>query len=443
MKNETNILLSQPGAVALRQTLDSMNAVDIAEELEELDKPEIVKTYRLLSKDKAADVFSYLNPDAQQSIIESITDREISSIIDELFLDDAVDFIEEMPANVVKRVLANVTPDRRNLINQFLQYPEDSAGSIMTIEYVDLKSEMTVADAFSHIRKTGEDKESIYTSYVTDNARKLIGFVSTKDLLLADEENKIGDIMEPNVISVGTHDDREEMLSNFRKYGFMSMPVVDSEDRLVGFVTFDDAFTVQEEETTEDFERMAAMSHSEEPYLKTGTFRLSSHRLPWLMLLMIFATITGEIVSWFEDSLAVLPALVAFVPMLMNTGGNAGTQSSTMIIRGMALDEIKLPDVWRVMGKETVVSLLCGVVLIATTLVSVLVFGEGIVLALTVCLAMLATIVMSNIIGSLLTFGAKAIKMDPAVMAAPLLTNIIDAAALLVYFSLAKVIMRI
>ena len=443
MKNETNILLSQPGTLALRKTLDGMNAVDIAEELEELDKPDIVKTYRLLPKDKAADVFSYLNSDAQQSIIESITDREISSIIDELFLDDAVDFIEEMPANVVKRVLANATPDRRNLINQFLQYPEDSAGSIMTIEYVDLKSEMTVADAFSHIRKTGEDKESIYTSYVTDNARKLIGLVSTKDLLLADEESKIGDIMEPNVISAGTHDDKEELLSNFRKYGFMSMPVVDSEDRLVGFVTFDDAFTVQEEETTEDFEKMAAMSPSEEPYLKTGAFKLSSHRLPWLMLLMIFATITGEIVSWFEDSLAVLPALVAFVPMLMNTGGNAGTQSSTMIIRGMALDEIQLSDAFRVMGKETVVSLLCGVVLIATTLVSVLVFGEGMVLAVTVCLAMLATIVMSNIIGSLLTFGAKAIKMDPAVMAAPLLTNIIDAAALLVYFSLAKVIMGI
>jgi len=443
MKNETNVLLSQPGAYALRQTLDGMNAVDIAEELEELEKPDIVKIYRLLSKDKAADVFSYLNPDVQQSIIESITDREISSIIDELFLDDAVDFIEEMPANVVKRVLANATPDRRNLINQFLQYPEDSAGSIMTIEYVDLKSEMTVADAFSHIRKTGEDKESIYTSYVTDNARKLIGLVSTKDLLLADEESKIGDIMEPNVISAGTHDDKEELLSNFRKYGFMSMPVVDSEDRLVGFVTFDDAFTVQEEETTEDFEKMAAMSPSEEPYLKTGAFKLSSHRLPWLMLLMIFATITGEIVSWFEDSLAVLPALVAFVPMLMNTGGNAGTQSSTMIIRGMALDEIQLSDAFRVMGKETVVSLLCGVVLIATTLVSVLVFGEGMVLAVTVCLAMLATIVMSNIIGSLLTFGAKAIKMDPAVMAAPLLTNIIDAAALLVYFSLAKVIMGI
>ena len=443
MKNETNILLGETNRAALRRMLDSMNVVDIAEDIEELEKPDIVKIFRMLSKDKAADVFAYLNPDAQQDIIESITDSEISSIIDELFLDDAVDFIEEMPANVVRRVLAIATPDRRDLINQFLKYPEDSAGSIMTIEYVDLKSGMTVAEAFSHIRNTGEDKESIYTCYVTDSARKLIGMVSAKDLLLADQESKIGEIMEPNVISVGTHDDKEILLSNLRKYGFISMPVVDSENRLVGFVTFDDALTAQEEETTEDFERMAAMLPSEEPYLKTGVFKLSKHRIPWLLFLMIFATVTGEIVRIFESSLAVLPALVAFVPMIMNTGGNAGTQSSTLIIRGMALDEIKQSDAARVLWKETLVSLLCGAVLIVTTYVSVLVFGEGTTLAITVCLAMLATIIMSNIIGSLLTFGARVIKVDPAVMAAPLLTNIIDAAALLVYFSLAKFIMGI
>jgi len=443
MKNETNILLSEIDRAALRRMLDNINPVDIAEDLEELEITDIIRIFRILSKDKAADVFAYLSPDVQQDIIESITDREISRIIDELFLDDAVDFIEEMPATVVRRVLANATADRRNLINLFLQYPEDSAGSIMTIEYVDLKSGMTVADAFAHIRNTGEDKESIYTCYVTDSARKLIGMVSAKELLLADQESVIGDIMEPNVISVGTHDDKETLLSSFRKYGFISMPVVDSENRLVGFVTFDDAFTVQEEETTEDFERMAAMLPSEEPYLKTGVFKLSKHRIPWLLFLMIFATVTGEIVRVFEDSLAVLPALVAFVPMLMNTGGNAGTQSSTLIIRGMALGEIRLSDVVRVLWKETMVSLLCGVVLIATTFVSVIVFGEGSILAITVCLAMLATIVLSNITGSLLTFGAKAIKVDPAVMAAPLLTNIIDAAALLVYFSRAKVILRI
>jgi len=443
MKTEKTNSLAQPDRAALRKTLDSMNVVDIAEELEELEKQEVVKVFRMLSKDKAADVFAYLTPDVQQDIIEAITDREIGGIIDELFLDEAVDFIDEMPANVVKRVLANVTPDRRDLINLFLQYPEDSAGSIMTIEYVVLKSGMTVADAFIHIQNTGEDKKSIYTCYVTDSARKLIGLVSAKDLLLADQESMIGDIMEPNVISAGTHDDKEELMNSFRKYGFISMPVVDSEGRLVGFVTFDDAFTIQEEEATEDFEKMAAILPSEDPYLKTNVFELSKHRIPWLLVLMIFAAITGEIVARFESSLAVLPALVAFVPMLMNTGGNAGTQSTTLIIRGMALGEIKLSDVAVVLWKELLVSLLCGLVLFATTFISVLSFGEGAVMAMTVCLAMLAIIILSNIIGSLLTFGAKAIRMDPAVMAAPLLTNIIDAAALIVYFNLAKLIFRI
>ena len=443
MRNDKINLLNGPNRAALRQILDEMNVVDIAEELEDLEKPDVVKVFRMLAKDKAADVFAYSDPDIQQSIIEAITDREIGGIIDELFLDDAVDFIEEMPANVVRRVLANVTPDRREMINLFLQYPEDSAGSIMTIEYVDLKSGMTVADAFTHIRNTGEDKESIYTCYVTDSARKLIGMVTAKDLLLADQGSLIGEIMEPNVISAGTHDDKEELMNSLRKYGFMSMPVVDSESRLVGFVTFDDAFTIQEEEATEDFEKMAAMLPSEEPYLKTGVFKMSKNRVPWLLLLMIFAAITGAIVERYESSLAVLPALVAFIPMLMNTGGNAGTQSSTMIIRGMALNEIELSDVARVLGKELLVSLLCGVVLIATTFISVIIFGEGTIMAITICLAMLATIIMSNIIGSFLTFGAKVIKVDPAVMAAPLLTNIIDAAALVVYFSLAKAILRI
>ena len=443
MKNEKNKLFNETNHCTLRSILDSMNAVDIAEELEDYEKQDVVKVFRMLSKDKAAEVFAYLEPDIQQGIIEVIADQEIGGIIDELFLDDAVDFIEEMPANVVKRVLANVTPGRRDLINFFLQYPEDSAGSIMTIEYVDLKSGMTVAEAFQHIQNTGEDKENVYTCYVTDNARKLIGMVTAKDLMLADQDSTIGEIMEPNVISAGTHDDKEELMNSFRKYGFISIPVVDSEGRLVGFVTFDDAFTVQEEEATEDFERMAAMLPSEEPYLKTGVFKLSKHRLPWLLFLMIFATITGEIVARFESSLAVMPVLVAFIPMLMNTGGNAGTQSSTLIIRGMALEEIELSDATRVLWKELLVSLLCGAVLVVTTFLSVLPFGEGVKTAMTVCLALLATIILSNIIGSLLTFGAKSIKMDPAVMAAPLLTNIIDAAALIVYFSLAKVILQI
>ena len=443
MKTENNISLNEPDRAALRQLLNEMNVVDIAEGLAELEKPDIVRTFRMMPKDKAADVFAYLEPDIQQSIVEAITDREIKGIIDELFLDDAVDFIEEMPANVVRRVLANATPDRRELINQFLKYPEDSAGSIMTIEYVDLKSNMSVADAFIHIQNTGEGKAIIYICYVTDKARKLIGTVSAKDLLLADQDSTIGEIMEPNVIFARTHDDRETLSNSFRKYGFVSMPVVDSEDRLVGFVTFDDAFTIQEEEATEDFEKMAAMTPSEEPYLKTGVFKLSKNRIPWLLLLMVFAAVTGEILKRFEDSLQVLPALVAFFPMIMNTGGNAGTQSSTLIIRGMALDEIKLPDVLKVLWKETLVSLVCSAILIATTFVSVLVFGVGLKVAVTVCVAMLATIIMSNVLGSLLTFGFKALKMDPAVMAAPLLTNIIDAAALIIYFNLARAILQI
>lgn len=443
MKKENGISLNEPDRAVLHQMLSEMNVVDIAEGLEELETQDIVKAFRMMPKDKAADVFAYLDTDIQKSIVEAITDREIRHIIDELFLDDAVDFIEEMPANIVSRVLANTTPDRRELINKFLQYPEDSVGSIMTIEYVDLRSGMTVAEAFTHIQNTGEGKESIYICYVTDRERKLIGTVSAKDLLLADQDSIIGDIMEPNVISVKTHDDKEELTNDFRKYGFVSMPVVDSEDRLVGFVTFDDAFTIQEEEATEDFEKMAAMLPSEEPYLKTGVFKLSKNRIPWLLLLMVFAMLTGEILARFEDSLAVLPALVAFFPMILNTGGNAGTQSSTLIIRGMALDEIKPHDVGKVLWKELLVSLLCGVVLVATSFVSVLVFGEGSMIAVTVCIAMMATIAMSNVTGALLTFGAKALKMDPAVMAAPLLTNIIDAAALVIYFNLARAIMKI
>ena len=436
-------MLKESSRAALRQMLGEMNVVDIAEEFDELEEEDVIRVFRILPKDKAAEVFSYLNPDVQQGIIEVITDREIGGIIDELFLDDAVDFIEEMPADIIKRVLANITPDRRKDINRFLKYPEDSAGSIMTIEYVDLKSPMTLADAFSYIQRTATDKETIYTCYVTDNMNKLIGIVSARTLLLADQESTVGDIMEPNVIFAYTHDDREELLASFNKYGFIAMPVVDNEEHLVGIITFDDVFTVQEEEITEDFEKMAAMSPSEAPYLETSIFEHVKHRVPWLMFLMIFAALTGNLVELYEDSLAVLPALVAFVPMLMNTGGNAGTQSSTMIIRGMALGELDTPDMLAVLWKELLVSLVCGAVLTISTYISVLFFGEGNMLAITVCLALVATIIMSNIIGSLLTFCAKVFKMDPAVMAAPLLTNIIDAGSLIVYFTLARIILHI
>ena len=436
-------LLMESSRTALREKLDNMNSVDIAADLEDLEEQDAVKVFRILSKEKAADVFAYLDPDIQQNIIAAIADREIGGIINELFLDDAVDFIEEMPANVVKRVLANVTPGRRELINHFLQYPEDSAGSIMTIEYVDLKSHMTVADAFARIRSTGMNKETIYTCYVTDSARRLIGLVTARTLLLSPKESSIKDVMEPNVVYAKTHDDQEGLINSFRKYGCLAMPVVDSEDRLVGIVTYDDALTVQEEEATEDLEKMAAMLPSEEPYLKTNVFTMAKNRILWLVLLNLSVFLTGAIVSGFEEMLAILPALVAFMPLLMDTSGDAGSQSSTLIIRGMALDEIAMSDAMRILFKELRVSLICGGVLAIVNCARVMIFGYDFATAVTVSIALLVAIIMSKTAGGLLPLGAKLIKLDPAVMAGPVLTTIVDAASLIVYFNLARIIMHI
>jgi len=443
MKTEIIGLLQESNRAALRQMLEGMNAVDIAEEFEDPDERDAVRVFRLLPKAKAAEVFSYLDPDVQQSIIEAITDREISGIIDELFLDDAVDFIEEMPANVVRRVLANATADRRDLINHFLQYPEDSAGSIMTIEYVDLKGEMTVEDAFARIRSTGTNKETIYTCYVTDSERRLIGMVTARTLFLAPKESLIKDIMEPNVMYAKTHDDKEELVNNFRKYGYLAIPVTDSEDRLVGIVTFDDAFTVQEEEATEDFEKMAAMLPSEEPYLKTGIFTLSKNRILWLLLLNLSVFITGAIVESFEEMLAMLPVLMTFMPLLMDTSGDAGSQSATLVIRGLALGEVRLPDALKVFSKELRVSLICGGILAVVNCARVMLFGTDFITAVTVSLALLAAIILSKVAGGLLPLGAKLVKLDPAVMAGPVLTTLVDAATLIVYFNLARVILRV
>jgi len=445
MKNADELLglLMEPNRTALREKLDSMNPVDIAADLEDLEEQDAVKVFRILSKDKAADVFAYLDPDIQQDIIEAIADREIGGIINELFLDDAVDFIEEMPANVVKRVLLNVTPGRRDLINNFLKYPEDSVGSIMTIEYVDLKSHMTVADAFSRIRRTGMNKETIYTSYVTDNERRLIGLVTARTLFLSPKESLIKDVMEPNVMFARTHDDQEGLTNNFRKYGYLAIPVVDSEDRLVGIVTYDDAFKVQEEEATEDLEKMAAMLPSEEPYLKTGVFAMAKNRILWLVLLNLSVFLTGAIVAGYEEMLAILPALVAFMPLLMDTSGDAGSQSSTLVIRGMALDEIKMSDAIKVLFKELRVALICGGVLAIVNCARVMIFGYDFPTAVTVSLALLAAIILSKTAGGLLPLGAKLIRLDPAVMAGPVLTTIVDAASLVVYFTLARAIMHI
>ena len=427
----------------LKETLKNANPVDVAEGLEELDAEQAIKLFRMLPKDNAAEVFAYLSRDMQQDIVNAIKDHEISRIVDELFLDDAVDFIEEMPAGVVKRVLSNLPKDKRQIINNFLKYPEGSAGSIMTIEYVDLKEFLTVAQAFERIRRDGVDKETIYTCYVIDAERRLLGAVSAKTLLLASPDDTIGDIMERDVIFASTIDDKESIANDFRKYGLLAMPVVDNEQRLVGIVTVDDVLEIQEEEATEDFELMAAMSPSDEPYLKTSIWAMTRNRLPWLLLLMLTATITGSIISGFEDALAVMPILVTFIPMLMDTGGNAGSQSSTLVIRGMALEEISPGDVFIVWWKELRVSVLCGVALAAVNFGRVMLFDADASVAVSVSIALCATIILSKSVGCLLPLFAKKIRLDPAVMASPVITTIVDAGALLIFFAISKAILHI
>jgi magnesium transporter len=436
-------VMSQQECAEVKARLESMNTVDIAEELEELDEQAAVKHFRMLSKDAAAEVFAYLSRDVQQRVVEAITDREISGIVDELFVDDAVDFIEEMPASVVKRVLANVAKDKRDIINHFLKYPEDSVGSIMTIEFVDLKAGWSVADAFADIRKTGLDKETIYTCYVIDTNRKLLGTVSARALMLADREQPITEIMNTNIISAHTTDDKETLALAFSKYDLLAMPVVDNEHRLVGIVTVDDAFEVQEEEATEDFELMAAMSPSEDPYLKTSVWRLTRNRVIWLLLMMLSATLTGAVISVFETALALLPALVAFIPMLMGTGGNAGSQSATLVIRGMALDEIRIADIGLVLWKELRVAALCGAALVAVNFVRVWLSNGDVMIAATVSLALYATVFVAKSVGCMLPMAAKKMKLDPAVMASPVITTIVDTLTLIIFFSLAKIIMHI
>lgn len=427
----------------MKDILKTMNAADIAEELEAMEEKETILIFRMLPKDAASEVFAYLSSDVQEKIISAVRDHEIKDIVDELFVDDAVDFIEEMPANIVKRVLENVPAGKRDIINQFLKYPEDSAGSVMTIEYIGIKEHFTVRETYSYIREKGVDKETIYTCYVIDSERRLIGTVSVRTLLLAQFEDTIGDIMDTLIISAKTDDDKEQLANDFRKYGLLAMPVVDNENRLVGIVTVDDVLTVVEEEATEDFEIMAAISPTDEPYLKTSVWNMTKHRLPWLLLLMLSATLTGSIISGFEEALAVLPALVAFIPMLMDTGGNSGAQSSTLVIRGMAVDELSLPDVWRVLWKETRVALVCGLALSAVNFIRIVLLGQGIMMGLAVSMALLCTVILAKSVGCLLPMIAKKLRMDPAVMAAPVITTVVDAGALLIFFGIAKMIFGI
>jgi magnesium transporter len=426
----------------LKRLISGMNTVDIAEIFEGLDREKVIQLFRILPKAIASDVFAYADSDQQQIIIEALTDTEIGEIMNKLFVDDAVDFLEEMPANVVKRALQNAQSEKRKIINQILQYPEDSAGSIMTTEYVDLREDATVREAFDDIRNIGVNKETIYTCYVIRRDRLLVGVVSAKTLMLARPHERIGDIMDTNLVFAQTTDDQEAIADQFQKYDLLVMPVVDKEQRLVGIITVDDIVEVIVEESTEDIEKMGALTPSDEPYLKTGIFRLAGNRILWLLVLMLSATITGGIISDFTEGLAVLPILMAFIPMLMDTAGNAGSQSSTLIIRGMALGEIGMKDVIRVVWKEIRVAALCGLALGSVNLVRVyLMNGKDFKLSLTVTLSLFCTLLVAKIIGGLLPIFAKRVKIDPAIMASPLITTIADAMSLIIYFSLSKAIL--
>ena len=439
---EIKELLETKQYTRLRQYLAELNDADIAGLMDELEEEELLKVFRILPKDLAADVFSYLDLDNQHMIITSLTDREAANIINNLMADDAVDMLEEMPANVVKKLLANATPEVRRDINHLLRYPEDSAGSIMTVEYVDLKEALTVDQAIERIRKVGVDSETINICYVLDAQRKLVGTVALRYLLLSQGDEIIGDIMHENVISINTLMDQEEVARQFKKYDFTSIPVVDNENRLVGIITVDDIVDIMEEETTEDMEKMAAIVPSDKPYMKTGVCETFKKRIPWLLLLMISATFTGHIITSFEEALSVYVALTAFIPMLMDTGGNAGGQASVTVIRGLSLGEIEYRDVPRILWKEIRVAVLCGVALAAANFVKLMLLDRvGLYVALVVCITLAVAVLMAMIVGCLLPIVAKRIGFDPAVMASPFITTIVDALSLLVYFQVATMIL--
>ncbi len=428
----------------LKEMLAAMEPADIAYLYDEMPEQNMPLLYRLLPKELAAEVFVELDADMQEMLIRSFSDSELKEMLDELYLDDAVDIIEEMPANVVKRIIMHTEPEMRARINEVLNYPKDSAGSIMTIELVDLKEDMTVADAFTRIRRTGLDKETIYTCYVTDKNRILMGIVSAKDLLLADEECIISDIMDKSPIYVNTLDDKEEVVLALSKYDLLAMPVVDNEQRLVGIVTVDDAIDVLQEEATEDIEKMAGITPSEKPYLKTGILDTCRQRIPWLLLLMITSTFTGKIIGHYESALGELIILTRFIPMIMGTGGNSGSQSSVTVIRGLSLEEIEFRDIFRIIWKELRVALICGIVLAVATYLKVLwLDGAASMIAVVVALTLLFTILLAKLVGCVLPLLAKKVGFDPAVMASPFITTIVDALSLVVYFDIASRILNL
>ena len=445
-------MLEDKKYATLRDILSTMNPFDVAGLFNDLEEKHIPLMFRLLPKEQAAETFVEMDTEAQELLIRGFSDNELKEVLDELYVDDAADLVEEMPANVVKRILKNADPEMRSSINQILRYPEYSAGSLMTTEYVSLRPHMTIEEAILRIRRQGVDKETIYTCYVLASDRRLLGLVTVKDLLLAeDDETRIEDIMITNLISVTTQDDQEAVAQMFSKYNFLALPVVDKENRMVGIVTFDDAMDVIEEETTEDIELMSGITPSEKPYLKSSSFELFKNRVPWLMLLMVSATFTGVIITAFEGALAAQVALTAFIPMLMGTGGNSGAQSSVTVIRALSLGELKFQDVGTVLWKEFRTAAMCGLALGAVCfakiwLVDKLLLGnEDITLMVdaVVCLALAVTVIIAKVVGCLLPIGAKAVKLDPAVMASPFISTIVDALSLLVYFLFAQMILGI
>ena len=437
----------------LKETLSQMNPADLAPIFEEITEKDIPVIFRILPKELAAEVFVEMDSDMQQFLIEAFSDKELREVMDELFMDDTVDIIEEMPANVAKRILKQTNATTRKMINQLLAYPEDSAGSIMTTEYIDLEKNMTVDEAFDRIRKIGFESESIYTCYVTDRRRKLLGIVSVKDLLLNPKDCYIDDIMDENIIFANTLDDKEDVALQFEKYDLLAIPVVDKENRLVGIVTVDDAIDVMQEEASEDIEKMAAILPSEKTYLKTGVFETFKARIPWLLFLMISATFTGAIISSFESKLTACLALIAFIPMLMGTGGNSGSQSSVTVIRAISLGDIDFSDIFRVIWKELRVSVVCGVVLGVVNFVKMYLvdylwlnnFDPGIEIMeiIAVCLTLVIVVIVAKLVGTILPIVAKRFGFDPAVMASPLVTTILDAVSLIIYFSIAAALLGI
>ena len=421
----------------LKEELETnMYPVDLAEILEEFDQKHMVLVFRLLAKEEAAETFSYMNSDTREDLINALTDSELEEIMEEMYLDDTVDVLEEMPANVVDRLLMVTDEEKRQQINQLLQYPEDSAGSIMNIEYISLRKEMTVADAILKIRQVGINRETIYTCYVTEK-RKLIGVVDVKDLLTAGESRLIEEIMDENVIYARTLDDQEQVANQINKYGLVAIPILDHEDCMVGIVTVDDAMLVLQDETTEDISIMAGVSPNEDSYFGTSVFQHAKNRSLWLMLLMLSATVTGEILGRYEDAMAVMPVLITFIPMLMGTGGNCGSQSSTLVIRGLAVGEIEFQDIFRVLFKEIRVAVVVGLMLaVVNGLRIYIMYDQNVMLAVALGLTMIAVVSMAKCIGCILPLLAKKLGLDPAIMAAPLITTILDTCTILVYFNI-------